>query len=189
MIQTRWKQLPTKAKEDVPPMFYWVSPVKNVGFTEATAQARDKLSLCLESMMKIYSNMRTLKFEDGWDQLDSNLVVNDRFTANSLHMYWKALDASFLFNFKKRGEFVTHDNYRKLTLESSRSGDTRRVVADTADGEDSTRICEDDDGTNDGFKRSRVFHKKDGMQSFFKHNRMVDCYHWHKYSHTLPKPK
>ena len=62
LVNKRKLQLPDKAKNDEhDPQFYWMALPLHQGFNEVDYNMRCKFNLCLESVMKTYSNMRIIK--------------------------------------------------------------------------------------------------------------------------------
>ena len=118
VIDQRKQDLPPAALLDDAPQIYWVEPVNHVNFDADNKQMREKFGACLDSVSKIFSNMRCLKIRNPWDKNDANLVINNRITKNGLSVYWKTIDASFSFNVKKREEFLIRSKYRAIRAKS-----------------------------------------------------------------------
>ena len=89
-------------------------------------------------------------------------------------------------------QFLIRDNFRQLSVVKH---DSRKVIDeerfdsnDRASGFKRMKLC------SGGSRDSRVRKSEtegdlcDSMHSFFRQNRMVDRFHWHKKSKTLPKP-
>ena len=64
LVQTRLSQLAPKAVVWTGLQIYWVALPSHRGFDAKESEARTKFSLCLESVAKLYSNMRVIKLKD-----------------------------------------------------------------------------------------------------------------------------
>ena len=114
LIDFRWNELPVASKLEHKTQIYWVEPVMHCNFDVDNRQMRDKFTACLDSVSKIYDNMRCLKIRNPWDHNDSNLVINSRLTKLGMATYWHTIDASFCFNVKKHEDFITRSKFRAL---------------------------------------------------------------------------
>ena len=168
-IQNRRLQLPRKARLEDCTQIYWVEPANDVNFDYANQQSREKFSQCMEVNCKAFDGMRVLKLHDFWDRTDDNLVCNDRISKVGLMAYWKAMDASFQFNVKKRSDYMIRSKFRLLKaapVEDKRLGQVMRPY-------------HEDESSNE-----------DKMPSFFAKHRKVqknqrnDKYHWSKSSQS-----
>ena len=112
MIKERKHVLPAKAKRDTHPQIYWVQAVQHKFLPNN--QARCKLNICMESVMKLYSTMRCIKLKEVWEYSDTYSVVNGRFTPEGLSKYWKSIDSAIKFNVVKHDEFLTCEKFRKI---------------------------------------------------------------------------
>ena len=107
-FKTQHDALPVKAKcSQGETIIYWsaVPSHKNYSF-ELRAQIA-KFNNCLESVLKLYNNMRLIKIKKDWDYDNVNLVnVHGRLTHQGIDQVCEAVDASVKFNFSKRTEFL-----------------------------------------------------------------------------------
>ena len=87
MIIKRKERLPPKAKADDYPFVYIVELPRHGNFNTEENVARGKFKNCLQSVVKIFSEMRVVKLKE-WNYDDMNLVVNNRFTTEGLAKYW-----------------------------------------------------------------------------------------------------
>ena len=101
-LDIRCKQLPLAVVGKDSTQVYWVEPAPHYNFCEENKQMREKFSMCLDYLCKIYDNMRVLIIRSPWNKEGGNLVINDCFTRTGLTTYWKTIDASFRFNVSKR---------------------------------------------------------------------------------------
>ena len=106
VIEERIKQLPQKAVIKNEPFVYWVAIPNHKGFSFDERARFVKYNNCLESVLQSHSNMRMVKIKGGWDQDDSNLVVNGRIMVTGLDQLWQSLDLSIAFNVRKREEYL-----------------------------------------------------------------------------------
>ena len=105
MLDTRFKSLPKKAKKSNEPFVYWVALPTHISFTDN--QQRCKFNACLDTVVKMYANMRIMKLKECWAYDDNNLVLSTgRFTETGLSMFWKSVDGAVKFNVQKREEFL-----------------------------------------------------------------------------------
>ena len=92
-----------------------------------------------------------------------------RFPANGqwsgVNTYWRAIDKSFQFNKEKRDEFLIREKFRAL----SALKDNKHAIAKVGNTEKS--------GTRENM-----------MAMFFRRNKRVDRYHWHRRGRKLPTP-
>ena len=103
-IQTRYSQLPAKSRNKDEPQIYWVMAPYHKEFTDG--EMRSKFNHCLESVIKMYGNMRLIRLKEIWNQFDTKLVINGRISSLGFTKYWKAVDAAVKFNVAKREEFL-----------------------------------------------------------------------------------
>ena len=154
MIQACKENLPKKCKSDYNPQVYWVAAPKHSGFSFEVGDLRTKFNFCLESVIKQNKNMRVIKFKDNWRFEDKELVVNNKFTIEGMYSYWRAVDAAFKFNVKKRDEYLA-----RQFLKGSTPGQQRQKT------------------DNDQFKKTK--YNKDEMKKFFDRKKVK---HWAKES-------
>ena len=114
MINMRKGFLPTKAKIDKDPFFYWINTPAHLGFSDEELLASECSNTILHSVMQTHSNMRSVKFKDFWDKEDFALVKYDRVTDPAgWNLYWKAIDSTIKFNINKRNAFIAKERYVK----------------------------------------------------------------------------
>ena len=123
-IKTRLDQLPVKCKIEKCPMVYWVGAINHSGFEENRATAIHKFNLVLESIVKLYTNMRVMKLKDGYNTTNTNLIINDRsFSTLGHEAIWSGIDLAFKFNATKREEFITRmkvkENQEKNSIQKT----------------------------------------------------------------------
>ena len=190
MVKDFYLKLPKKARNDELTQFYWVTAANHGAFDFVDRKARDKFNLCVESVVKGFDNMRTIKIKEKWCFDDTNLVVNNRFTNAGFAHYWQAIDASFEYNVAKRRDFLICANFRTLMEQKEKeaeTGDKRNVIsarlgARVKEYPGKRKVSRDPDMVQGGEQSDQ------SMKKFFKRSRMVDRYHWHKNSRVLPEP-
>ena len=107
-IIKRHKQLPSKAKCPLSeqPVVYWTLIPNNKNYPHHTRVQIAKFNQSLDSVAKLYSNMRCIKVKDGWDYDNTNLVTcQGRLTLVGMDQYWESIDSSVKYNLNKRREF------------------------------------------------------------------------------------
>ena len=125
IINTRKTQLPKKAVKDDYPFIYWVSLPKHKNLDQNT---RTKFNLTLESIVKLYPNMRIAQIKDNWDIKNENLAQCNRLSGLGCNQYWKAIDSSMKFNINKRQRIMKKDSAGKDT--NARKFDRRDKIPD-----------------------------------------------------------
>ena len=153
--------LPKNARLIEPTQIYLVEPVNHSNFSCQSRQMRDKFAACLDSVSKIYDNMRCLKIRHPWDKNDSNLVIDDRITKAGLFVYWKTIDVSFCLNFKKSKEFLIRSKFRALKEGQQNVQNNKKATQLLGTG------CED--------TRSVT---TDLVPAFFRKHRQFNRFHW-----------
>ena len=89
-------------------MIYWTSCPVHKNFIDT--EYRIKMNLCLESIVKLFTNMRVIKLKEHWDpKLDIFVDKDGKITFEGLDAYWKSIDSSFEFNVKKRENFLKYN--------------------------------------------------------------------------------
>ena len=108
MITTRKEKLPPKAVKADYPQIYWVAAPLHMNFTDDETNARRKLNLCMQSIMKQEQNMRVIQLKEYWDSENLDLVNVRRsaFTDTGLLTYWRSIDASVRFNVCKHEDYI-----------------------------------------------------------------------------------
>ena len=94
-----WKKaLPVKALEENYPMIYWATSPHHKHFINNTQHTEFNNSL--ESVLKLYNNMRTIKMKEIWDYENPHLVAvgTGRITAYGLSRYWMSINAAIKYN-------------------------------------------------------------------------------------------
>ena len=109
MIELRKQQLPTKCKPFEGTQTYWLHLPQHKNFESNSYTARSKFNLCLESIVKLYSNMRTIKLKYNWFCNDNISVMHNRYTAEGKINFWTALDSTLRFNIQKKREFMAKE--------------------------------------------------------------------------------
>ena len=112
MINERLDSLPKKAVHDRELMVYWVQIPQHKGWEFNKRAVHAKFNNVLDSVIKTYSRMHTIKFKDGWDTNDDTLLsVTSLFGLSDcgLNRFWEALDHSVSFNIAKRKEFLAKE--------------------------------------------------------------------------------
>ena len=95
------KALPIKAKCNNA-VIYWVAIPIHQRYEHDLRVQIAKFNHCMDSVIKLYDNMRIIKLKEGWSADNGNLVDrNSRFTHEGLDQYWESLDASVEYNFNK----------------------------------------------------------------------------------------
>ena len=96
-------KLPKKAVKDDYPFIYWVALPnhRNLRYYDQ----RRKFNLCLESVVRLFDNMRVIKLKEFWDDSPS-LVIDGKLSPHALSIYWKSIDSSFKFNVQKHSEYI-----------------------------------------------------------------------------------
>ena len=119
---------------------------------------------------------RVLRLRDHWNRKDDNLVISNRITKHGLASYWKALDASFAFNLKKRADYLIRMKFRALK------------------GKNSEDKQNNDYGQTKTSAREDITHAMaDEMINFFRRhssspNHRNDRFHWHSRSTNRKSP-
>ena len=106
LVLMRKDKLPLKVRCPDSPFIYWIQLPKHKCFDEKENLARNKLNICLESVVHQFTNKRVVKFKNHWDPDDSTLVCNNRITQVGLAQYWFAIDSALQFNVLKRKQFL-----------------------------------------------------------------------------------
>ena len=106
LFNSRFSQLPVKAKHSFEPCIYWCSCPLHCNFSPQTNKIHRKINTCLDLICKDKPDMRVMKIKDKWSFDDKALVYKNKFTTSGLHAYWDAMDAAFKFNAQKREIFV-----------------------------------------------------------------------------------
>ena len=105
-FKMRISQLPQKALRPNTPQIYWIAAPLHINWDDTEYQMRVKFNNCMESVAAIYGNqVRIIKLKEHWKTDNSNLVVNNKFTASGPACYWLSIDAAFKFNYTKKLDF------------------------------------------------------------------------------------
>ena len=155
------KSLPKKARRDECLCIYWAAAPHHKNFDNNSLCT--KFNNCLESVFKLYSNMRVIKMKEIWDFKNSSLVCKGHFTSEGFDTYWKSVEFAVRFNVMKHEQFLHHKQDKK------------------------------ERGTQVASPQAHGDHRdhRDKMSDFFKRNRQ-DRFHWHNNSShgcKLPTPK
>ena len=119
IVIQRKKALPLKAFKVDFPMFYWAAAPHHCNFLNGPQRA--KFNNCLESVMKLYTNMRVLKMKEIW-QYDNHHYIfqgSGAFSSYGLGKYWASIDAAVKYNVDKHEHFLIKDRFNKLTQKLS----------------------------------------------------------------------
>ena len=120
VIQQRQQQLPAKAQSKRNPQLYWAALPLHADFSNENNSCREIFNACLESVIKVFDDMRILKLKELWDVVETDLVKNDSFTPAGVSLYWKVINASVKFNIQKHEEFNIRRDFRILKLKYER---------------------------------------------------------------------
>ena len=166
-LQTRYQQLSPKSRSKEPPQIYWVEAASHSNFEYLDQQIREVYTKCLDATCTIHEYMRVLKIREFWDKHDDSLVQNNQFTKHGISSYWKALDASFKFNLKKREEFIVCNKFRAMKSNS-----------DNKVHEQKMNSAQEDTDPNE---MQNFFHRRcqfDGRER--NQNDYTDRFHWRR---------
>ena len=163
--------LPAKGKNDDGTQVYWVVAVLHDNFDAIENELREKFNKCLEVVVSKFSAMRVIKIKEHWLPTDSMLVSRNHITTAGLAAFWKGVDAKFLFNVKKREEFLTREKYRSLQVAKFKPVAPNNVTAVRGSKRNSSPLPEEAI-----------------MQNFFKKTNDMDRFHWERSGLKLPKP-
>ena len=182
VLKERRESLPINTVNPDQTQVYWVEPANHAAFSKKEREIREKFLVCLDASTKVCDNVRILKIREPWDRLDPNLVQNDGFTKNGLALYWKAIDASFAFNVKKRDEILIRSRFRNLKQKTDKPADTRSRIST------SSRVIKQDQlKTTDHEDQPDDTQEDDDILRFFqRHRTFQDRYHW-KAPSTSPR--
>ena len=94
-IMTHNENLPMRARRN--PHCLWILPTNNVNFDD-----NERRLICAKSLLnisKLHTNNRALELKQLWDENDVSLFDRDlqKYTANGLLTYWKAVDRTIKF--------------------------------------------------------------------------------------------
>ena len=106
-MKERCDQLPLKAIDENPTAVYWVSLPSHINFTRQEVELRKKWNDTLESVLKLFPNMRMIRFKDKWDPSNINLIHDGRLTFEGRDAYFSVLDSSLKFNLLKCKEYTS----------------------------------------------------------------------------------
>ena len=108
-VEDRRKLLPQKTLRQGEPFIYWISAPFHDFFGSELNAARGKFNACLDSVLKLYDNMRVMKLKEYWNTKNRNLVgnLNRQISAEGLAHYWRSIDAAIEFNVNKREEYLS----------------------------------------------------------------------------------
>ena len=131
IIDDRKKKLPAKAVKGEYPFIYWMClpKHKNLDFN-----SRSKFNLTLESIIKLYPNMRVAQIKDNWDINDENLAQSGRLTGLGFNRYWQAIDASLRFNVSKRERILDKSSMKKSGTSKDASSKQQSKRGNRSDG-------------------------------------------------------
>ena len=119
MIDDHKSKLPTKCKKEDYPFFYWIALPHHKNFNN---NIRSKFNSTLDTIVKLYSEMRIALIKEHWDFDDDNLVSRNNLTRRGTYQYWKAIDASLKFNIGKRSRILGKQNQKRTGKNSPVTG-------------------------------------------------------------------
>ena len=183
VIKQHKEQLPEKAVNNDHPFFYWVAIPQHANLSDRDNVTREQINNCVESVIKLYDNMRVIQLK-AWDPIDDLLMSDNDYMVGGLYMYWEAIDASLKFNIEKRIAFLAR---RKVGRPAE--------LKETIDKKEKKQAK----GKEEQAKQQRFRYglKFDPMKSFFRRHQH-DRFHWNRQQTTgrqmnnrfiLPKPR
>ena len=193
IINTRINQLPVKAKLQFLPQFYWLTTPFHVSWDNI--QTRLKYNNTLELVMKLYDNMRVIKFKDNWDVKDKDLVQFSSLSVKGFRQFWLAMDVSVKFNLQKCKEYLIVEQYKKLIADRNSAKTPRKT--DSKLQEEDTDEERNDSAQKKHRRQNKMLGQQDPMQKIFRrHNkqgRNGSRSHWQRTNNkfnrfALPKP-
>ena len=105
MISTRKGQLPKYATSKAYPMIYWMTIPQHTLFSNS--HVRGKVNYTLEALLKLYNNIRMVKFKEIWNYENTHyLMQNGNMSTYGISKYWMAVDASIHFNILKHEQYL-----------------------------------------------------------------------------------
>ena len=111
-VTNQFQHLKAKAKADDEPIIYWIAAANHKNFSDEDFSMHDKFNACLDAVVKLYDNIRVVKFREYWYFHKEELVVYNSITRQGFAAYWKSIDSAVSFNIAKNCEF----NIRKAFL-------------------------------------------------------------------------
>ena len=101
------KKLPAKLIKEDFPQIYWSPALMHKRFGDKNNTLRHKYNLCLDSIIKLYPNMRVIRYKNFWAFSDDTLMhENGQFSATGKSIFWKSIDDSLKFNVEKKEEYL-----------------------------------------------------------------------------------
>ena len=105
LITDQQKILLNRAKKPGYPQIYWVALPHHSKFTDNGVSTL--ITNCLESVFKVYSDIRLIHMKEIWDYENPDLVDNfGQITDIGLTAYWRSVDAAVKFNAQKHDLFL-----------------------------------------------------------------------------------
>ena len=112
LIEDRLANLPKKAIREREPIVYWLQILQHKEWSYNRRAIYAKYNNVLDSVVKLYPRMRTIKFKEAWDVNDITLLSGTSIFGLSdrgLSQYWRATDLSVQFNIAKRKEYLARE--------------------------------------------------------------------------------
>ena len=102
----RKKALPLKAMKEDYPVIYWATAPHHRFFRDNHLRA--KFNNVLDSTLKLFNNMRTLKMKEVWSYDNPHLVHSSTgiISAYGLSKYWASIDSAIEYNVDKHELFL-----------------------------------------------------------------------------------
>ena len=116
LITTRIEQLPTRARRPFYPFLYWAALPMHKNLDNHT---RSKFNLTLDSILKLYPNMRMAHIKD-WNHTNENLAQHGKLTGLGTMHYWKAIDSSLSFNIAKHEMIMNKGFFKRNPVKKSK---------------------------------------------------------------------
>ena len=113
LIEDRLANLPKKAIREKESIVYWLQIPQHKEWSFSRRAIHAKYNNVLDSVVKLYPRMRTIKFKESWDANDITLLSGTSIFGLSdrgLSQYWMAADLSVQYNFAKRREFLAKEH-------------------------------------------------------------------------------
>ena len=94
-ILSQKEKLQSKSKRLWYPSVLWALAPQHTNFPGHWNNNRRKFNDCIESLVTLFPEMKTLKMKKFWEYNDLQLVINRNYMAQGLNMYWKSIDSAF----------------------------------------------------------------------------------------------
>ena len=114
LITQRKEQLPPRALKAEYPRVYWVEAPQHKNFQNNLL--RRKLNSVIQTSANKFPNFRIMRMKKIWNQEDSNLFRNNRFSAEGLAKYSAPIDNALEFNDTFKMPYISQ-NHRPTTVQ------------------------------------------------------------------------